>query len=137
MAALLLAFALAYSQPSSPAPMTIAQGSTSGIEEPRQVIIRSQSDWASLWKQHGSPDLLPEVDFTKEIVAAVFLGTRPTGGFSTQISRSRLEGTTLVIEYSEQAPSADAIVTQALTSPFHIVRLPRHTGAVRFARGNN
>jgi hypothetical protein len=117
--------------------MTIAQGSMSGIEEPRQVVIRVQAEWAALWKEHGSSDPLPMVDFTKEMVAAVFLGTRPTGGFSVQIPRARLEGNTLVIAYSEEKPSGDAIVTQVLTSPFHIVRLPRHTGATRFDRATN
>jgi hypothetical protein len=40
----------------------------------------------------------------------------------------------LIVEYAERRPPADAIVTQALTTPFHIVRLPTHDGPVRFRR---
>jgi hypothetical protein len=77
---------------------------------------------------------VPSVDFSKEIVAAVFLGTRPTGGFSVEIVGTRVEGDALVVEYAEQRPGRADIVSQVLTSPFHIVRLPTHKGPVRFQR---
>jgi hypothetical protein len=62
----------------------------------------------------------------------VWLGTRPTGGYDVEIVATRRDGNALVVEYVEHRPPADAIVTQALTSPFHIVKLPRADGPVRF-----
>jgi hypothetical protein len=40
----------------------------------------------------------------------------------------------LVIEYVERRPDPGGIVAQFLTSPFHIVKLPRHTGPVQFQK---
>ena len=54
-----------------------------------------------------------------------------------QIVSSRREGEALVIEYVEQQPAREAILTQVLTFPFHIVRLPRYDGTVRFQRASN
>ena len=115
-----------------PAVTTVARGSMSAITEPREVVVRSSAEWNALWKEHGSTQPLPAVDFSKELVAAVFLGSRPTGGFSVEVVGARVEGDALVFEYVEQRPGRDSIVTQVLTSPFHIVKLPAHKGSVRF-----
>ena len=44
------------------------------------------------------------------------------------------EAAALVIEYRERVPAASDIVTQALTSAFHIVKLPRFDGSIRFRK---
>ena len=124
-------FALALMQ-SVPEIATVAQGSRSAIEEPREALVRTAAEWRSLWKAHGSSESAPAVDFSKEMVAAIFLGTRPTGGYRVEITAARREGQSLVVDYIERRPGADAIVSQALTSPFHIVRLRKHDGPVTF-----
>src|SRR5688500_14003106 len=124
-------FALALMQ-SGPQIVTVAQGSRSAIEESREAIARTPAEWQSLWKAHGGAESVPAVDFAKELVAAIFLGTRPTGGYRVEITAARREGQSLVLDYLERRPGADAIVSQALTSPFHIVRLPKHDGPVTF-----
>jgi hypothetical protein len=123
-------FALA----ADPAVTTVARGPVSVITDSRQLVVRSTAELAALWKEHGSSQPVPSVNFSKEIVAAVFLGTRPTGGFSVEIVGTRVEGDALVVEYAEQRPGRADIVSQVLTSPFHIVRLPAHKGPVRFQR---
>jgi PrcB C-terminal len=115
-----------------PAVTTVARGSMSAITGPREVVVRSSADWNALWKEHGSTQPVPAVDFSKELVTAVFLGSRPTGGFSVEVVGARVEGDALIVEYVEQRPGRGSIVTQVLTSPFHIVRLPAHKGPVRF-----
>lgn len=132
MLAMILAVALM--QQSSPGLVTIAQGTYSSVEEARETVARTQGEWVALWKAHGQGEPPAAVDFSKEMVAAIFLGTRATGGYSVQIVGTSREKDALVIAYVEQRPGGDAIVTQALTSPFHIVRLPRHDGPVRFRR---
>jgi len=113
---------------------TVAQGPSSGVEEPRQVVVRSRAEWDTLWKSHAGPQAAPAVDFSTNMVAAVFLGTRPTGGFSVQIVGARRENDALVVEYVERPPASDALVAQVLTSPFHMVRLPLFNGPIRFRR---
>jgi hypothetical protein len=113
---------------------TIARGPMSAITDARQVVVRSSAEWEALWKEHGVTQPLPVVNFSKEIVAAVFLGSRPTGGFNVEILSTRLEGDALIVEYGERRPGRGDIVSQVLTSPFHIVRLPAHKGSVRFEK---
>jgi hypothetical protein len=113
---------------------TIARGPMSAITDARQVVVRSSAEWEALWKEHGVTQPLPVVNFSKEIVAAVFLGSRPTGGFNVEILSTRLEGDALIVEYGERRPGRGDIVSQVLTSPFHIVRLPAHKGPVRFEK---
>ena len=60
---------------------SIGRGPMSGIDEPRQVTVRTLADWATLWRSHapgGQP--MPTIDFSRETVVGVFAGTRPTSG---------------------------------------------------------
>jgi hypothetical protein len=38
------------------------------------------------------------------------------------------------VEYRERRPPPGTLVAQVLTSPFHLVRVPRQTGPVEFRR---
>ena len=113
---------------------TVAKGGMSSIEEPRQVVVRSAAEWQALWKQHDRTSPAPPVDFTQSMVAAVFLGSRPTAGFAADITGVKTDGNRTVVEYLERQPPRDAFVAQVLTSPFHIVRIARTAGSVEFRR---
>ncbi len=75
---------------------------------------------------------LPKVDFAKRMVVGVFLGTRPTSGFSVQVVELRIEQEVLIVTYSEHRPSPRTMLMQVLTAPFCIVSVPMHAGSVRF-----
>jgi hypothetical protein len=122
----------AMGQVSSAELVTVAQGPMSNIEEARQAVVRTAAEWQALWKEHDAQRAAPPVDFTQSIVVAVFLGTRPTAGFSVEITAMNTEGSRVVVEYRERRPPRDALAAQVLTAPFHIVRLARTTGSVEF-----
>lgn len=106
---------------------TIAMGSRSGVRQPLQIVLRTQDEWAALWQKHIAGEInsqpLASIDFNKDLVAAVFLGEKATGGYDVEIVRIERSGTALVIDYREKAPPTGGIVTQALTQPFHIVKV--------------
>jgi PrcB C-terminal len=108
---------------------TVAKGSRSGVREPLQISIRSQAEWDALWKRHVSietnPPPPPVIDFNKQIVIGVFLGEKPTGGYDVEIIRAEQTDGALVIHYREKNPPPGGIVIQALTQPFHIIRVAR------------
>lgn len=110
---------------------TVARGTDSQVSEPREVIARSAGEWRALWSTH-SAERAPDIDVSRWTVVAVFLGTRPTGGYEVEITRVLQEGGATVVEYREQRPPPDAFLIQALTSPFHIVRIPRTDTKVTF-----
>ncbi|MBI4265891.1 MAG: protease complex subunit PrcB family protein [Acidobacteria bacterium] len=128
-------FVLLLAQQAAPTMITIARGEFSGVEEAKDVFVRTPAAWGTLWKSHAGPQAAPAVEFATDAVAAVFLGFRPTGGYGVEIRGIRREGDTLIVDYVERRPGPGDIVTQVLTSPFHIVRVPQHAGPVRFQKG--
>ena len=111
---------------------TVASGTNSQISEPRETIVRSADEWRTLWTAH-STERIPTIDFSRFVVAGVFLGTRPTAGYTVEIVRVRQEGTVTTVEYREQRPASDAFTLQVLTQPFHLVRIPR-AGTIQFRK---
>lgn len=112
----------------------VAQGSHSGIEESREVVIRSAEEWQALWKAHDSVGVPPVVSFEQAIVVGVFLGSRPTAGFDVEIMAVKREADRWVVEYVEHRPPPGALTAQVVTSPYHLVRLPREVGTIEFRR---
>jgi hypothetical protein len=117
-----------------PAVETIARDSMSGVDQPRQAVARNNDEWSALWQQHAGRKPLPKVDFTTRTVVAVFLGSRPSAGYSVEVVRTRQDGKTLIVEWREVAPAADSLVAQVLTSPAALVSIPRFDGEIKFQR---
>ncbi len=106
---------------------TLDRGTQSRVTEPGAVLIRAQEQWEQHWRQHTvrfPAPAVPEVDFTRHSVLAVYLGQKPTGGYSVTVREVRLSGSTLIVTAVERRPPPGSIVTQALTHPYHIVQIP-------------
>jgi hypothetical protein len=71
----------------------------------------------------------PSIDFGRNKVLTVFLGQRSSGGYSIVLASAKLEGQTLVVNANVRQPSAGAITTQVITSPFSSVQI---SGGARF-----
>lgn len=112
----------------------VEQGSYSGFGSRREVVVTNAADWATFWKQHHSRvfpvPALPTIDFSKEMVIAVFMGQRSSGGFSTTIEKVVDGAKNVVVTYREKSPSG--MSTAAMSQPFHIVRVPASTKPVVF-----
>jgi hypothetical protein len=113
---------------------TINADMMSGVDRVEQVVARDTQQWQALWQRHAPGRQAPNVDFTKQMVVAVFLGSRPSGGYRVEITGVRTEGNTLVVQWSEARPAPGQVAAQVMTSPAHIVTVPRHAGEVRFEK---
>jgi hypothetical protein len=130
-----LALALAAASQSAPPSMrTVGKGPMSAIDEPRQVTVRSSAEWSALWMENGAGPPTPMVDFPREMIVGVFLGPRPTAGYGVEIVRTIVGGGALLVEYVETTPPPGTIAAQVLTSPYHLVAIPTHAGAVTFKK---
>ena len=121
----------------TPPARTLEKGASSGIETARQVSLSTADQLTALWNEHGSAKPRPTVDFSKDMVVAVFLGTRTTSGYAVEIIGYRSASPGLkdvIVEYRETAPGRDAISAQVLTSPYHIAVIPKQTGTVSFQK---
>ena len=77
---------------------------------------------------------MPDVDFSSNMVVGIFLGTRPTGGYGAEIVSAQPDGGTLIVKYKETRPGRGSMTAQVLTSPFHLVAVPKFDGPVRFEK---
>lgn len=67
---------------------------------------------------------MPEIDFEKQMVLAVFMGTKNSGGYRIEIASIAKAKDTLavkVINYQREA----GMMLPVLTSPFQLVLLPK------------
>jgi len=117
------------------APRTIEKGDQSAIDDGKQVLVRTEAEWTQLWRQHAGDRARPPIDFSKESIVAVFMGSRPNAGFSTAIVSATEGGGALIVRYTETKPARGAVSAQVLTFPFHIVAIPKVAAAnVRFEK---
>ena len=114
---------------------TIARGGVSSVMEPREAVVRTAAEWTSLWRDHaGAEAEPPEVDFGKQMVIGVFLGSRNTGGYAVEITAVEQQGDAIVVRYTETKPGPGMLLAQVITSPFHLVSVPQVSGTVTFER---
>lgn len=117
--------------PSGPAPVAfsvVAQGADSGmIDDRKNFRIKDAEELSALWAMVYGTDgpELPAVDFAKEEVLAVFAGTRPSGGYSVAVESVTEEPGRRAVAIAFSSPGASCIVTQAITSPFVMVRVAK------------
>jgi len=104
---------------------TVEKGEQSNIDEARQVVVRTDAEWIKLWQQHSPDRPRPAVDFSKEMVVGVFMGSRPNAGFSTAVTLTTAANGALIVKYTETAPGRDTMTAQVLTFPYHLVAIPK------------
>lgn len=123
---------------------TLARGAHGAFGAPANHVIRSQQELQAT----GVDRLLPpgtRVDWNREMVIAALMGTQNTGGYSIQIKGiERKQMMTILpvpgpppsyyleVQVERRTPPPGSIVTMALTSPFHVVKLAKTADRVDF-----
>jgi hypothetical protein len=130
----LLVAAMLQAAPAPTAIETLNRDQSSGVDEARQVVVRSADEWAKVWREHAGDKPAPTVDFAHRMVVAVFLGSRPSAGYAVEIVGTRPDGAGLVVEWRERAPERGTVAAQIMTAPAHLVSVAKVTGTVRFEK---
>ncbi len=111
-----------------------ASGTQSGVEESGLVLCTDNKSWAELWDRHmGQQSLkspLPVVSFANENVLAVFLGDRPTTGYSVAVEGLEQRSSDWILHTREKRPLAEAATLQVETRPFAFLIVPKHVSEV-------
>ena len=115
---------------------TLLAESYSGLARPRREVVGDEPTWARLWAEihegvTPAPPL-PEVDFARNMLIAVALGTRPSGGYGIKVRSVTVRGERLHVSVLETCPARGARVTTGLTQPVEVVRVPRLAQAPKF-----
>lgn len=114
----------------------IGRGDLSNIDSRTERLLRSSQEWTALWRGHDFDGPVPPVDFSKEMVVAVFLGSQPTAGHAVQVTDVEARAEEVRIRYRVTRPAAGDLTAQVLTFPYHIVAVPRTAGTPRFEQVN-
>jgi len=98
-----------------------------GGDSPSFELATSQSDLEALWgRAYGAMSELPPlpaVDFSESSVAAVFLGTKRTGGYSVDVQNVTAQDGEVYLDVVVTEPAPGMLTTQALTNPWVMVRI--------------
>jgi hypothetical protein len=114
-------------------------GEFSAITAGELAEARDFTDYGQLWSRHdppmppgiGAPDIgPPPVDFSKEIVVGVFLGSRPMTGYAAAILAVDRNGDGATVSWEERQPGPDCVGDTVVTSPFVLVAVTRGAGAL-------
>jgi PrcB C-terminal len=114
------------------APRTIDKGAQSNVDDSLNASARTAVEWTALWKKHNYDKPAPAIDFSKEMVVAVFMGSRPTAGFAVEIVSATQRDGKLVVAYRVTAPKAGTVSAQVLTAPYHIAAIGKSSLPVTF-----
>jgi len=109
-------------------PMTIQEwkGQHDGPTEPGSLVCADRGAWERAWKQVGKD--APPLDFDKFVGVMVFVGEKPTGGWSPVFDEPVAKGDDLVVRY--RVPKPGGFTTQAFTQPWKARAFPRPKGRV-------
>jgi hypothetical protein len=119
---------------SADAPRTVDKGGQSNVEEARQVVVRTDAEWTKLWQQHSPDRQRPAVDFAKDMIVGVFMGSRSTAGYNISIVSTFAKDGNVLVRYQESAPRPGTMAAQVLTFPYHLVAIPKASGEVKFEK---
>lgn len=97
--------------------------------EAQNRVIRDAAVFGKFWNRlhEGQKPLppVPEIDFSREMVVATVLGTKPTGGYVAEITEIAAGAGQVGILVTNSIPGSGCGVTTALTNPYHIVKMER------------
>jgi hypothetical protein len=109
---------------------------STAITDSMRTVLTDSASWANLYARiyanHGRPPSVETVDFTREMVVLVALGTRSSGGYSISIDSARTTATSLRVFVHSISPGSTCGATAALTQPVHAVALSRTALPVEF-----
>lgn len=112
---------------------TLEQGFNSGVTNSRNLVIKDQTSWTSLWQEHNKSNAtMPNVDFSRNIVIALFIGQRSSGCYAIEdVTIWRSVGK-IQVTHHERNPGPTIDCAMSLTTPFILIEIPRSEEPVEF-----
>jgi len=109
----------------------------SGIADSQRVVIRDTSAWRQYWTAVHRPFIpapaVPDVDFRREMILLVSMGTRPSGGFVIRIDSAMTDAQRVLVQVTQIVPGRGCAVPAVVTRPVDLARVPATSLPVSFA----
>lgn len=114
----------------------IHSGTYCSVSAKKEVVITNNDDYQKLMGEvYANLDQMPripDVDFTKNDVVAVFMGTKNTGGYAINFDKVIKRTDAVTCAVFESSPGKNCSVTEALTQPYEIVKIPKMNKKIKF-----
>jgi hypothetical protein len=115
----------------------VGKGSHSGANTGAEnLIIEDDAGWRAALARHRILGSAVKPDFSREVAVGVFMGLRNTGGYSTQITRVFGSASIVSVFYKSKSPAPGSMVTMALTSPYHVIKIKKTNRTIKFVLNN-
>jgi uncharacterized protein YxeA len=116
----------------------VYSGIQSGRRQPGTNIIRDSKSWGALTAAAAGITAenpwLSKIDFNRETAAVIFMGEKPTTGYSVVINRISDASGKTIIGYTENTPAKDAPVSGTVTTPYSIVVMEKSGRIIEFLK---
>ncbi|MDF0748820.1 protease complex subunit PrcB family protein [Marinobacter sp. 71-i] len=110
----------------APLARQVTESDHCGLTAPGLVYVSNARDLdklASLPSGNLALNKLRAIDFEQEHLVLVGLGQKPTGGYGLTLQSANIVDDVLELVVRARQPAADAMVTQALTTPCAVIAI--------------
>jgi hypothetical protein len=106
----------------------LSMGNYSNITQEQYNDVHNQADFDKLWQQafgnlSGAPDK-PAVDFSKDMVIAMFLGDQKHGGYIIRFTDFKVTGDTANVTVEVTIPGTNCRYPERASDPYAIALAP-------------
>lgn len=98
------------------------------------MVVKSQQAFEDLWYDNGEWETAPEVDFSKDMVIAVFNGRANSTGYNVDVIAVEDYQDEIMVEVALTKPAAegDCQYAAVVTRPYQLVTVEQSTKTVQF-----
>lgn len=102
--------------------VVLEKGFQCAIKVEKHQLITAKEDFENVWKENFSLSfqvpVIPEIDFSKKMVIAAWMGEKNTGGFEIDLQSINIDKEIMVITIKQIQPGKTCITTMAIEHPF-------------------
>lgn len=114
----------------------LTEGTHGGFNDAQTLVIKDQKGLQKIYTQINMtrrPGLpIPKIDFEKEMVIALFMGEKNSGGYSAKVESVKEKGKEFEIVVKETAP--EGVTTTVICQPFYFCKVKRNDGQIVFKK---
>lgn len=115
---------------------TIEKKISPNINEKGNYVVKNTAEWSALWNKIYfraiiKPEL-PEIDFDKYTVVAVFNGLETSGGHDIEITKVGEKDDVVRVFVKKTSPGSGCATSQSFSNPYHIVGFAKSDKKVQF-----
>ena len=114
----------------------ILQEENSGLREAIRSVVRDSATWRQWWERVTADrrvrPQLPVVNFARDMLVIVALGTQSSTGYNVNVDSVTSSGRVSRVYVRVAGPGRGCVVGNAETSPVDVVRVPKSGPLVAF-----